>query len=1058
MKPKPMTVRRDFCRHPQLAFLAALILIAVPCAAQQASTSPAPPEDEVIELSPFEVRTDRDTSYGALNSNALTRFSTELNKTPISADIFTERFMMDVDAISIDSMLADYGAGAGMVFASVGDANLTQPGDRPLFGDRFTSSPIGVRGLTAGSIKRDGFNATSTNSNKTDSWNIERVEVLRGPQGLLYGAGGPGGTINSTSKKGRFRHVAGSLTFRINEYKSTRVVADANYGSRNVAVRAVLLYDDTQQRRFNIGDTTNGYYAQIAFKLPFNSTLRVQGEYTLNKRINPTGINVQYGSTANDPRNGRSLGLLLATDSIGPINPATGEQWGRTDYPDIGNGHVDWITYASYGGNANYDEIQNKVGQITLDTVWTKWLSTSIGGYIGHTDDDSRVNVSALTAPSAPGAVTSNPLEDWAVSSNMESVESDRQRKAFRASVLASFAFDRIAITQTAVGYDYESHKFGLVDYAYYLSDENGNLQITSGGANLGRSVMGAQWWTVGDGPIRQPLTRMGKRTIKGTDGQYYTLAPKNPRNPDWVTSTNPFGNASGAGNAVTGGSISGLNWGDYTFQDSNINAGWAANYTSWCDGWISTLLGIRRTVTRIPIAAGNIGSQKLTDSSWNIGVEGRLWFEWLRGYYSYSSTFDNAIGFNDPVGVAPPTSSAKGQEVGVKLSPWGGRLSGSVAYYWTDARKQNTNFSGGFGGQFGVVGQTNPQGISGVWRGVSGAGRNTWVPLDQTSDGVEVIVTAAPTKNWNLKVSLTRSNGTILEDKKYPLLYNDMFITDNPRQGSDPWGNPVRLYGRGNVMYNDGTPFMVPTDAADIAALTARTAQTDAVTFLAGKPTTQLTSDMMGDPNSPYYAWGQGNPQNVNGQINSGLQGTQKAAVGAALRFLYKGSTTVNARGDTSTLGQPISAIQYTWNDPNNTGGEYTVTKAGESTVGYPLYRVSITSNYQFSRGWIKGFGFVLVLNNAWDWKTFYYNTPTGERPLYSRPNTGWTINFNPYYERRFKKVTWRTQINITNLFNHYKLSITPNDGSGYTNPANLGFRWDGQPRAWSWVNTFSF
>src|SRR5262245_57821125 len=44
-------------------------------------------ETESIQLTPFEVRADSDLSYGALNSNSVTRFNTELQRLPISADI-----------------------------------------------------------------------------------------------------------------------------------------------------------------------------------------------------------------------------------------------------------------------------------------------------------------------------------------------------------------------------------------------------------------------------------------------------------------------------------------------------------------------------------------------------------------------------------------------------------------------------------------------------------------------------------------------------------------------------------------------------------------------------------------------------------------------------------------------------------------------------------------------------------------------------------------------------------------------------------------------------------
>ena len=57
--------------------------------------------DEAIRLNAFEVLATADTSYGALNSNSITRFNTELATMPVSADIFTKTFMDDVAASSV---------------------------------------------------------------------------------------------------------------------------------------------------------------------------------------------------------------------------------------------------------------------------------------------------------------------------------------------------------------------------------------------------------------------------------------------------------------------------------------------------------------------------------------------------------------------------------------------------------------------------------------------------------------------------------------------------------------------------------------------------------------------------------------------------------------------------------------------------------------------------------------------------------------------------------------------------------------------------------------------
>src|SRR5579883_2209184 len=70
--------------------------------------------DEAVQLSPFEVSTTSDKGYAAMNSNSVTLFRADLDKLPISADIFDATFMEDVGATSVESLVQSYSAGAGV--------------------------------------------------------------------------------------------------------------------------------------------------------------------------------------------------------------------------------------------------------------------------------------------------------------------------------------------------------------------------------------------------------------------------------------------------------------------------------------------------------------------------------------------------------------------------------------------------------------------------------------------------------------------------------------------------------------------------------------------------------------------------------------------------------------------------------------------------------------------------------------------------------------------------------------------------------------------------------
>lgn len=969
--------------------------------------------DQTVTLDPFEVQTDRDTSYGALNSNSITKFNISLDKTPISADIFTEQFMNDVDALTVEGMFEQYGAGAGTLWATPSFGSITnQPGDR------VNVAQLSIRGVGAGALRRDGFgfSAAVAIPTTTSNFDIERVEVLRGPQGLLYGAGGAGGTVVATTKQAHFDQSAGRLDERIDQYGSRRALIDVNEGNDWMAARIDLLREVNKYRRLNAFDQTDGYYGQLAFKLPGRTTLRVEGQF--NSFWATTGLayaGVNLGGAAVDPRSGQQPGYLLFTNQTGAVNPATGQPYSK--FGAIWNGHLDWYDYASYGQEVpnNKSRTTNNIYEVTADTVWFPWLSSTISALYDKTMNLNTSGPSAITAPGISG----NPFNDWAVNNAFSPTIVEQRYKGLRAVLLATKDFwDGRAKTQTAAGYTVDGRGYGSTAYAYYLSDANGNPVVNAGANNLGRTAMPAQWWSIGGGPGWNGNPPMGSKLYYSQQNQaYYTLLEQNPRSPAYVTPNNPLGLASlyYPGTGIGGGN-----------QDGYANRVWiqgyyVSNYTSWFNDLINTLVGFRQTdvVTHYPNTAAAtqppFNNHSYYLHSYNVGLDGKI-LPWLRWYASRSSTFDIPYGANDPLGEPPGPTQGVGNEVGLKFSPAQSMISGSLDYFWSQDKNQTVGST--------VANIVNPTGLNGVYNGI--AGKGSWDFLDFTAKGIEAIVTAAPTQTWHIRLALTRSDGRIGTTKTYGILYNDQFYTD----------------GKGDVTYRDGSPVLVP--AAGVGTLNKAT---DPATV--ANATVPLTTAMMSDPSSAYWVF-QGSQPTVSGNIVS------TSNVGRVLQYFNKPGVGTPLTGVT---GLPISQMQYAWSNPNNyPNGVVTAAQAGQDTVGYPVYRIALTNSYQVPTGFLKGLGAIASVTNAWQWRTYYYASPDGIRRLYAQPLTGWQINLSPFYEHKFGKIHWRTQLNIANLTNHYVLSMAPNDGSGFTNPNNITIQWNGQPRAYSWTNTFSF
>jgi len=153
--------------------------------------------EKIVTLTPFEVEGDRgDKSYTTLNSNSVTGFNVPLTKLPRSADIMDETFMKDVGIDDLNTMVRNYAAGASY------EGSGTAASAFATSDNGIESGSTTLRGLGRAGTKRDGVvGAKGLADTFVASFDFERVEVINGPQSLLYGNGAPGGVINSIARQ-----------------------------------------------------------------------------------------------------------------------------------------------------------------------------------------------------------------------------------------------------------------------------------------------------------------------------------------------------------------------------------------------------------------------------------------------------------------------------------------------------------------------------------------------------------------------------------------------------------------------------------------------------------------------------------------------------------------------------------------------------------------------------------------------------------------------------------------------------------------------------------------
>ncbi|MDQ5978512.1 MAG: hypothetical protein QG602_1486 [Verrucomicrobiota bacterium] len=317
-----MPVSRTGLLQPLASRLSPCLLIAlcaVPLALAQ-TAAPATPaaEEEVLVLTPFEVTaTSGSEGYTAATTLAGNRLNTQLRDIGSAVTVVTKEFLQDVGATDNNSLLqytvgTEVGGSRGN-FAGFGDAaQLNEDTVRPNENTR-------VRGLAAADNTRDFFRSDVP----WDSYNVDRVDLQRGANSILFGQGSPAGIINTGLKTAQFKN-SGTAEVRVDNYGSTRGTLDVNRVllPKELAVRLSLLAEDEKFRQDPAFSKDRRVYAALRYE-----------PKALNRDGMLTSIKANFEAGKIDSNNPRTL---PPADAITPwftkLNQATYNQFQAFDH------------------------------------------------------------------------------------------------------------------------------------------------------------------------------------------------------------------------------------------------------------------------------------------------------------------------------------------------------------------------------------------------------------------------------------------------------------------------------------------------------------------------------------------------------------------------------------------------------------------------------------------------------------------------------------------------------------------------------------------------------
>jgi catecholate siderophore receptor len=122
-------------------------------------------------------------------------------------------------------------------------------------------------------------------------YNLEQVEILRGPNALLFGRGGTGGILNRVTKKGVIGESFTNYQAGMNSFGEHSVQVDHNFNAgSNSAFRINAFYEGLENHRdFFEGDRL-GINPTARFQLGSATTLDLSYEYADHERFIDRGI------------------------------------------------------------------------------------------------------------------------------------------------------------------------------------------------------------------------------------------------------------------------------------------------------------------------------------------------------------------------------------------------------------------------------------------------------------------------------------------------------------------------------------------------------------------------------------------------------------------------------------------------------------------------------------------------------------------------------------------------------------------------------------------------
>ena len=295
-----------------------------------------------------------------------------------------------------------------------------------------------------------------------DLYNIERIEVLKGANGMIFGRGGSGGVVNRVSKQASWDSFR-EFSFQGGSFNRKRITADINQGVHDkIAFRLNGMYEDAGSFRDGVNFSRRGISPTVTIMPTRRTKVVLNMERFHDRRTADRGIPSFNGAPA---KVGRSQFFGDPNRSNSDVDVLSFNSFIEHRF-DIG------LTLRNQTNYAEYDKFYENVfanGPVVADRV-------SLGAYDSTTDRQNIFNQTNLLYSLNTGPINHTLLAGIEVG---RQVTNDRRRTGFfnnNSRLNSLFVPLSNSITQAPITFttrDQDANNHSVVNItSFYIQDQ----------------------------------------------------------------------------------------------------------------------------------------------------------------------------------------------------------------------------------------------------------------------------------------------------------------------------------------------------------------------------------------------------------------------------------------------------------------------------------------------------------------------------------------------------------------------------------------------------------